>query len=156
MKAMVTDTETVDGQMLSNMNNVGSYYRLNVKKGLGNHDVPLDACKGKEGRETLKIIREMTEVYLQSDMARSSIETSAKKLVGIRTARSNGSDPDRWERFCHGLKYKCPMANCQDTGQRFELRLNLEDHLRQRHLSSTNDLRSQIIRGKCYSVEERE
>ena len=71
-------------------------------------------------------------------------------------ARSNGPDPDQWERFCHGLKYKCPMPNCQDSGHRFEQRLTLEAHLTESHRLSSEQLASQVLLGKCYSVEERE
>ena len=64
MKALVTDTETVHGEMLGNMNPQGSYCRLNVKRGLGDRIVPLDACKGSRGSKTLTMIREKTEEYL--------------------------------------------------------------------------------------------
>ena len=156
MKAMVTDTETIHQQILGNMNNVGSYCRLNVERGLGDRIVPLDACKGSGGIQTLTTIREKTEKYLESESAKSSIRTFAKKLVDIRMARSNGPDGDRWERFCHGLKYKCAMPDCLDAGQRFEQRLALEVHLRESHGLSSGQLASQVLLGKCYSVEERE
>ena len=158
MKAMATDTEAVHGQMQSIMVDFGHYYRLNVQKGLGSTDVPLDACKGKGGNKTLALIRRKTEEYLEKESTRTSIGMIARRLVDIRRARSNGPDREQWKRFCHGLKYKCPVSGCRDSAKRWEERLSLRNHLTQEHSSSfnANTLEPLLDDGKIYTIEESE
>lgn len=160
MKAMASDTEVVHGQMQSVMAEYGHYYRLNVEDGLGNNDVPLDACKGARGHKTLTLIRRKTEEHLNKEPAKGSIRRLAETLVAIRRARSN-ADRDRWERFCHGLKYTCPEQGCRDFAQEFEERQTLRNHLELKHpekfdVDDLGGLEKWLDAGKSYSVEEAE
>ena len=154
MRSMATDSELVHrGMKKSEMK---GYYRLNVKKELGNHFVPLDACKGIRGRETLDYIRRKTKAYLDTSEAKTKIRDVAERLVTIRRDRSNGSDQDKWEEFCYGLEYKCTVPECEDFAERHKQRLNLKDHLARRHPELHMSEDALLDAGKCYSVEVRE
>ena len=154
MRAMATDTEDVHRQMLSDMKDRGHYCRLNVQQGLGSHKVPLDACKGEGGSETFALIRSKTNEYLQTPDAIRSIQDSAQRLVDIRRERINGPDLDRWEKFCHGLKFRCQVEGCQDLANRSEERETLRQHLQEEHsILDAGELEALLDRGKCYSVE---
>lgn len=158
MKAMATDTHTVHEKLQSDMIHSGDYYRLDVQKGLGDADVPLDACKGKGGVDTLGLIRQKTADYLEKESAIKLIRKIAERLVAIRRGRSNHSDRDRWECFCHGLEYKCPVSGCLASGERWKERVLLQSHLEHRHPSSfsADTLESLLDAGKSYSIDERE
>ena len=127
---MATDTHTIHERVQINMNDRGHYCRLDVQKGLGDAEVPLDACKSKRGEDTLALIRETTEKYLQEKETKTMIHDSAKKLVAIRKARSNHWDRDRWERFCYGLEYRCTVSGCLISGRKWKKRQDLQSHLK--------------------------
>ena len=111
VKAIASDTNAIHNRISSALNRYGHYCRLNVEKGLGDVSVPLDACKGEGGVKTLDLIRQRTEEYLEQEPAKTLILDSAETLVAIRRARSIQSDRDRWETYCHGLEYKCPVLD---------------------------------------------
>ena len=154
MQDLATDTEGVHLQMESDMQDRGHYCRLNVQQGLGKYEVPLDACKGQGARETLDLIRRKTDEYLQTPGATGRIQKFAQILVDIRRERVNGPDPDRWEKFCYGLKFRCQVEHCQDVASRWEERQNLRQHLQQEHsILDASELEALLDRGKCYSIE---
>ena len=158
VRAMATDTHAIHERIQSDMTGYGHYYRLDVQKGLGDTDVPLDTCKGKMGIDTLNLIRQRTEDYLEKEHAKTLIRQSAERLVAIRKARSNYLDRDLWERFCHGLEYKCPVPDCHASGERWKQRLLLQSHLEEKHRSSfsADTLQSLLDAGKSYSIDEPE
>ena len=133
------------------------YFRLNVEHGIGK--MKLDAWKGKKGRKTLDLIRTKTQDYLDSPEIQRQITASATELVNIRRARSSQPYIDRWERFCHGVEYACPVATChggRDTtyADRQALELHIEEnHNEEINLSEGNTLESLLNEGKRFPDE---
>lgn len=141
---------------------VADYYRLNVKEGLGK--MKLDEWKVKEGHKTLEFIRAKTWTYLNSPAAKKKIPAVAKQLVKIRRARSSQVDGDRWERFCHGVEYACPVGRCHQGRDRHKERRDLQRHIAADHHDhpdcSTNTMEALLDKGKRFplhdDVEERD
>lgn len=132
---------------------VADYYRLNVKKGLGK--MKLDECKGERGEKTLRYIRAKTEEYLQSQNVRDMITAAAHRLVNIRRARSGQLDRDRWERFCHGVTYACPVEPCHQGRKRHRERRDLHRHMQDDHKDShLSDLESLLNSGKRFPNDD--
>ena len=129
------------------------YYRLNVEHGLDS--LVFDEWKGKKGIDTLDLIRIRTEEYLLSPDAKSDITKIAKQLVTIRRERSTWEpDLDRWERFCHGVEYACPVSTCQNAAVKYKTRGNLQDHVKATHSIEPDELESLLDAGKRFPLDE--
>ena len=127
-----TQSEGPHHNMIHNARRDGAeYFRLNVEHGIGK--MKLDAWKGKRGCKTLELIRAKTQAYLESPEGEDLVSQTARELVTIRQARANPqADPDRWERFCHGVEYACPVAPC-DEGETRWTRRDLQRHVQDLH-----------------------
>ena len=89
---LATDSETTHYNVVEQTRDHDiPYYRLNVKKNLGN--MKLDAFHGKGGRETLTKIEEATNAWLATPEAIQQIEQSAQRLVGTRRRRAHHQGP---------------------------------------------------------------
>lgn len=137
---------------------VADYYRLNVREGLGK--MKLDEWKGERGHKTLDLIRTKTDAYLGSQAVRTRISAVARQLVEIRRARSGQLDQDKWEIFCHGVEYACPVNACHQGRDRFKERRDLRRHIETGHPNCNIDtLENLLDRGKqfpLHDVQERE
>ncbi len=134
------------------------YYRLNVTEGLGK--MKLDEWKGSQGDKTLGLIQAKTDAYLQSQDVRRQISAAAQQLVQIRHTRSGQPDRDKWETFCHGVEYYCPVSACDRGRKKLTDRLDLRHHIEIDHSNySTDTLEDLLDRGKhfpLYDFRERE
>ena len=129
------------------------YFRLEVQPALDS--LGFDESRGKIGAATLESIRIHTEKYLKSPDVREQITKIAKQLVDIRRERSTWEpDPDRWERFCHGVEYACPVSTCQNFAVKYKTRRNLQDHLKAAHSIEPDELESFLDRGKRFPLDE--
>ena len=89
---LATDSETTHHNVIGHTRDHNiPYFRLNVKKNLGN--MKLDAFHGKDGRETLMKIQEATNMWLTIPEAIQAIRDSAQKLVDIRRRRAHYQGP---------------------------------------------------------------
>ena len=118
------------------------YSRLNVQ-GLGGME--MDEWKGKQGSDTLKLIREQTEKYLRLDHVKKDITKAARMLVEARRARAS---TDHWGRYCHGVEYVCNVISCKDNthGDRADLRRHLVDV----HQIDSSRIETVLDRGKRF------
>lgn len=128
------------------------YFRLNVEHGIGK--MKLDEWKGKKGRETLGLIRAKTEAYLTSPEAQEDLDASARHLVEVRRRRSNGSDHELWERFCHGVEYACCHDKCPNGGKRYRKRRELRSHIVKVHNIDDARVQALLEEGKTYPLYE--
>ena len=124
------------------------YFRLNVEEGIG--DIKLSEWRGKNGRDTLSLIHEKTNDYLHLDSVRKSLVETARALVETRRARA--SDLDRWERFCHGVEYVCPIINCDDSGNTHRERRDLRRHLEDVHHTDSSEMETVLDQGKRFPL----
>ena len=131
-----TQSESIHVTMRRMTDQVADYYRLNVKEGLGK--MKLDEWKGEQGQKTLQLIRDKTEAYLKMPHVKTRISTVAKQLAEIRQARSDQLHADRWEIFCHGVEYACPMPTCPRGRERFSGRQDLSSHIERDHADRTS------------------
>ena len=147
-----TDSENTHQNVHEALTDHADYYRLNVEDGLGK--MKLDAWKGVGGSETLELIRNKTQQYLATEVARRSIRDSAERLVRIRRARANWQDRDRWERFCHGVQYNCDLPDPCGHGGKFFDRQNYMLHIQEYHRGrlSEADLETILDRGKYFQL----
>ena len=124
-----------------------NYSRLNVDHGL--YPIAFDEWKGKKGDETLQLIRTKTEEYLHSLDVIIGIAEIARQLVEIRRQRSTWEpDLDRWERFCNGVEYACPVPTCKNDAKRYKARQSLRDHFKEIHSFERDTLESLLDAGK--------
>ena len=136
------DIKSIHLQMLDTTLN---YFRLNVEH-LG---MAFDEWKGKKGDETLQLIRTKTERYLQSPDVKKDIAEIARQLVAVRRQRSTWKpDLDRWERFCNGMEYACPVSTCKDDAKRYKARQSLRNHLTEIHSIEPDKLEPLLDAGK--------
>ena len=155
IKGYVKDfqSEISHQEMLQATMNHADYFRLNVQSGL--FSLAFDEWKGKKGNETLDLIRTKTAEYLQSPDVKSDITKIAKQLVEIRRQRSTWEpDLDRWERFCHGVEYACPVSTCNVGAKRYKTRRSLQDHLKATHSIEPDELESLLDAGKRFPLDE--
>ena len=147
-----TDSEHTHHNVYDALNGHADYYRLNVEHGLGK--MKLDAWKGDGGIETLDLIRRKTEDYLATDAAQRSIKESARHLVNVRRARAYQQDQDRWERFCHGVEYRCHLPACGHTDVIYTQRRNFRRHLAENHPSNRSEetVETLLDRGKRFPL----
>ena len=139
--------------MLQTTEDYAKYFRLNVEHGLGT--VTFDKWKGKKGDKTLPLIRTKTEEYLKSPDVKRDIAEIAKQLVEVRRQRSTWEpDLDRWERFCHGVEYACPVSTCSDGAKRHKARRSLRDHLKEIHSIEPDELEPLLDEGKRFPLDE--
>ena len=127
------------------------YFRLNVEHGIGT--MKLDEWKGKGGAKTLHLLRTETNKYLQSDEGRRLISTTAEHLVNVRRARSSQTHLDKWERFCQGVEYRCPVQTCRhsdETWQRHHLCQHLQNIYPSHNTAKIGDL---LDEGRDYPAE---
>lgn len=123
------DSEATHHNLYDTLRDNAAYFRLNVEHGIGK--MKLDAWKGKKGVKTLELIRTKTNDYLGSVDGRRLIIDTARHLVDVRRARSRWhQDLDRWERFCHGVRYACGVRTCNHAERRWS-RQGLRQHLEQ-------------------------
>ena len=128
-------------------------FRLDVEPGLNIR--AFDPLVGKKGDETLKLMRTKTEEYLQSPDVKRDIAEIARQLVDIRRQRSIWEpDLDRWERFCHGVEYACPVSTCKDDAKRYKTRRGLQAHLKAAHSIDPDKLETLLDAGKRYPLDE--
>ena len=147
------EAENIHQLLLGLTKDNADYFRLNVEHGLGT--VAFDEWKGKKGHETLELIQTKTEEYLKSPEVKSDITEIAKHLVDIRRERSTWKpDLDRWERFCHGMEYTCPVSTCKDDAKRYKTRRGLQAHLKARHSIKPDKLEPLLDAGKRYPLDE--
>ena len=149
-------SEAIHERVLDWTRGRAEYTRLNVEHGLGK--MKLDEWKGKNGSKTLEFIRSKTQDYLNSDTARADIDSTARRLVNNRRARSRwGADPDRWERFCHGVEYACCVNPCQNGGDPFLQREELRRHILETHRSNydIDTIEDLLNEGKTYPPDTR-
>ena len=129
------------------------YYRLNVEKGLSK--MKLDEWKGKKGHKTLELIEAKTNAYLQLEEVQKQISAAAQQLVQIRHTRSGQPDRDKWETFCHGVEYYCPVSACDRGRKKFTDRLDLRHHIEADHSNySTDTLEDLLDRGKHFPLHD--
>lgn len=141
------ETERTHQCLLNVTRDHTDYFRLNVKHGLGT--IAFDEWKGKKGDETLQLIRTKTEEYLQSPDVKKDIAEIARQLVEIRRQRSTWKpDLDRWERFCNGVEYACPVSTCKDNAKRYKARQSLRNHLTEIHSIEPDKLEPLLDAGK--------
>ena len=126
-----TQSERTHQTMIDATRDFTKYFRLNVQHGIGR--MKLDAWKGKKGCKTLELIRAKTQDYLDSAEGQQQINASARELVIVRRARSSQAHLDRWERFCHGVKYGCCVAKCSDGRDAGYDRQALQQHIEDNH-----------------------
>ena len=127
------------------------YFRLNVEHGIGK--MKLDEWKGKQGCETIELIRTKTEDYLESEEGQQQIVDSARQLVDVRKARSSQTHIDRWERFCHGVEYIGCLDDCAHGRVKYEDRQALERHIRENHPRECDRLESLLDECKRFPEE---
>lgn len=149
-----TQSEGTHDNMIHNTRRDGAqYFRLNVEHGIGK--MKLDAWKGSRGNKTLELLRTKTDEYLASPEGESLVSRTARELATIRQARANlQADPDRWERFCHGVEYACPVAPC-DQGEKRWTRRELQRHVQDLHPArcGSDGLEHLLESGKCFPKE---
>ena len=146
-------SEATHHNMTYNTRGAAEYFRLNVEHGIGK--MKLDAWKGTRGSKTLALIRTKTEEYLASDEGRRIVSQAAQELVIVRQARSTWrQDPDRWERFCHGVEYACRITPCNQGEKRWE-RQQLRSHLEECHPThcDADGLETLLEAAKCFPIE---
>ena len=143
-----TDSERTHEPVLAMIPNSTFYRRFNVEHDLGK--IKLDAWKGAKGSKTIDLLNTRTAAYLEDEAVKKSIKETARKLVNIRRQRAQTS-LDRWERFCHAVRYRCPVQGC-GYGDTYEQRTYLEAHLKARHPSecATDNLERSLDSGKHY------
>ena len=133
--------------------NYAEYFRLNVQPGLSIR--AFDVSMRKKGDETLELIRTKAAEYLRLPDVKSDITKIAKQLVDIRRQRSTWEpDLDRWERFCHGVEYACPVSTCKDDASKYKTRRSLRDHLKATHSIEPDELESLLDAGKRFPLDE--
>ena len=146
-----TDSEKTHHNVLdATRDSSTKYFRLNVEHGLGK--MKLDAWKGKRGCKTLELIRTKTQDYLESEDGRQQISDSARQLVNVRRDRSSLAYRDRWEGFCHGVYYHCPVTTCPDGREKkYPDRQALRRHVCEVHPDRCDDgLESLLDEGKRF------
>ena len=146
-----TQSEATHERVFDSTRGKAEYTRLNVEHGLGK--MKLDEWKGKKGSKTLDLIRAKTQDYLDSSATQMEINNTARRLVAVRRARSSWRrDPDRWERFCHGVEYACRILPCGHGSDRFAGRQALRQHIQEAHRSNCDFRRIEEIldEGKTY------
>lgn len=146
-----TQSEATHERVYDSTRGKAEYTRLNVEHGLGK--MKLDEWKGKKGSKTLDLIRSKTQDYLNSPLTQAEISATARRLVSVRRARSSWPrDPDRWERFCHGVEYACCVDPCHHGGERFPSRQNLRRHIEDVHQScyDASRIENLLDMGKTY------
>ena len=57
----------------------------------------------------------------------------------------------KWETFCHGVDYSCPLSQCKQNSRIFRDRGELRLHLEQVHRPDGNTLEALLDKGKRYS-----
>lgn len=149
----VVNSEVTHNAVTIATSTFASYFRLNVEHGIGR--IKTDAWEGKNGIRTLELIRNKTEAYLESTEGKEKISDAAKLLVSVRRARAS-KDPNRWERFCLWVQYKCPVKVCIDKGKRWTQRQDLRRHLENRHrtfLGKAGNIESLLDAGKDFPLD---
>ena len=149
-----TESEATHERVYESTQGKAEYTRLNVEHGLGK--MKLDEWKGKRGNKTLGLLHSKTQDFLSSDSTREKIDAAARRLVNTRRARSDREpDSDRWEIFCHGIEYACPVNPCHHGGERFPDRRNLHRHIREVHQGSYDAGNTEVLlkSGKTYPLE---
>lgn len=148
-----TDSEKTHETVSDMTHGHAEYFRLNVEHGIGK--MKLDAWKGRRGAETLDLIHAKTEAYLATQEARNQISESARHLVRIRQSRSTAQHSDRWEEYCHGVEYACPIDDSDvygDSRSRFT-RQSLRRHLEEtHHCVDHDDIEEKLEAGKQFPL----
>ena len=151
--AWAVQSERTHEMLARNLRGNAEYYRLNVDdiEGLGR--MKLDNWKGKKGSQTLRRITDATDAYLATAEAQSHISESARHLVQVRRARVEPRHGDRWDRFCHGVVYMCPIRRCREASTQYGSEDQLRNHL-QHHESITtaSELDNWIQNAKQYPL----
>ncbi|KAH0537476.1 hypothetical protein FGG08_005739 [Glutinoglossum americanum] len=118
-----------------------SYYRFNVKDGLG--EMKLDEWKSpsrwlrRKENLTLKRIREKTNNYLELEDVQRDLKKLAKILVENRRKRCKTAI---WDIVCLGMQYRCCVEGCPKIHKMRRSARDLRIHLRKAHrLDETND-----------------
>ncbi|KAI0126158.1 acyl transferase/acyl hydrolase/lysophospholipase [Xylariales sp. AK1849] len=100
-------------------------FRLNVEGGLV--DVPLDDWRpAKSGADTLEVIRQHTQAYLDKDEVQAEIKRIAEILVDIRRRRAA---TERWEQFATDVTYRCLVEDCPRHHSDYKTRPELRQHI---------------------------
>ena len=148
---VTSSSEPTHQNLLDATRNQAECFRLNVERGLGG--IKFDEWKGKKGDKTLRMIRTKTEDYLKSPNGRAPIAASAMRLVKNRRDRSDWQpDLDRWERFCYGVKYACPVRDCGNVGV-YRTRQDLRSHVQRSHRIEPDRLEAVLDEGKRFPLD---
>ena len=143
-------SKAINQNLLAATRNYVDYFRLD-----GEHGLDTLAFDEWKGGETLELMRTLTEGYLKSPDVKRDLGEIAKQLVEIRRQRSTWEpDLDRWERFCHGVRYACPVSTCKDDAKRYKTRQILRDHLTEIHSIEPYKLEPLLDAGKRFLSDE--
>lgn len=153
LKGIATDTYAAHRRVDKEMKDHGHYYRLQPGSGVG--DVKTDACEGVGGGDTFRLFRARMAKDLEQPVIRNEISNITRELVSICRLRSGAPDQDRWERFCHGVKYACSLHGCHNADKRFT-RQDLRQHIEENHpsLFDPASMDSLLDRGKQFPMYE--
>jgi len=139
--------QIISGMLADN----SKYWRLNVSDDIGN--VVLDDWRGSHGCDTLDQLDGATKRYLRNPETRESIKEVAKSLVSIRRARANDKSPDLWERYCHGVYYRCDANDCDKKTMHYA-RTDFSNHLKLAHRFGEEEVREKLesrqFRPECF------
>lgn len=152
---LATESEETHERMCEPRDTLTNYSRLNVEEGLGK--VKLDTWKGLKGDKTLKLLRTRTEKYLSSEDVRLEIRQVAERLIRIRRSRAGLPNSDHWERFCHGVEYKCCVHGCShgERMSRDQFRQHLLDEHPEKNTGNDEERFTQLLKqSKDYRLFE--
>ncbi|KAI9797782.1 MAG: hypothetical protein M1833_005284 [Piccolia ochrophora] len=87
---------------------------------------------GQDRNKTLEKLRRETNEYLSKDDVKRSLDECAQYLVKHRRSRVH-SRPERWERSCFNVWYRCTETGCPRAEKEYPTRDRLQKHLRDKH-----------------------